>query len=153
MRTGRLAISRGFSAPEPHGEPARFALVPSEPTECPPAPTPGDALATVNARLAALERLAALCEAGALTVDEFLAEKAAVLGHPPSALSGSRAYDAPPISFHPAARARPKGRSLAGRLGWALIPFGLVAGLALSAVSQPDATARAWDEALRMIGA
>ena len=50
-------------------------------------------------------------------------------------------------------RARPKGRSLAGRLGWALIPFGLVAGLALSAVSQPDATARAWDEALRMIGA
>lgn len=160
MRTGRLAISRGFSAPEPHGEPARFALVPAvEQTAPPPEPAPEteptltDALATVNARLAALERLARLCETGALTVDEFLVEKAAILGHRRSDLSGPQASDAPPISFHPVSRARPRGRSLAGRIGWALIPLGLVAGLGLSAFSQPDATARVFDEALRMIGA
>ena len=153
MRTGRLAISRGFSAPEPQGEPARFAPPPL--AEAPPnearraEPTLGEALALVNVRLEALERR----EAGALTADEFLAEKAAILGHGPSNLAGPRAPDAPPIGFRPAHRDAPRGRSLAGRLGWMLIPAGLVAGLGLSAISQPDATARAWDEALRMIGA
>jgi len=157
MRTGRLAISRGFSAPEPHGEPARFAMAPAVEAEPEPSselePTLAGALATVNAHLAALERLTRLCEAGALTADEFLVEKAVILGHGQSNLSGPRAPDAPPISFYPANRARPQGRSLAGRLGWMLIPIGLVVGLGLSAFSQPDATARVWDETLRMIGA
>lgn len=154
MRTGRLAISRGFSAPEPQGEPARFAIVPAV-EEAPPEsePTLADALGAVNARLAALERLTRLCEAGALTADEFLAEKAAILGYARSNLLGPGAHDAQPIGFQPAHRDAPRGRSLAGRLGWMLIPAGLVAGLGLSAISQPDATARAWDEALRMIGA
>ncbi len=156
MRTGRLAISRGFSAPEPQGEPARFAIAPpveAQAAAAEPEPTLGDALATVNARIAALERLTRLREAGALTVDEFLVEKAAILGHRPSDLSGPRAPDAPPISFRPAESSRPKGRSLAGRLGWTLIPLGLVAGLGLSALSQPELTERALDEAMRIIGA
>lgn len=158
MRTGRLAISRGFSAPEPQGEPARFAII--DPVEAPtpfetaPAlePTLGGALATVNARISALERLTRLCEAGALTVDEFLVEKAAILGHHPSDLSAPRASDAPPISFRAAESRRPKSRSLAGRLGWMLIPLGLVAGLGLSALSQPELTERGLDEAMRIIG-
>ena len=117
-----------------------------------PEPTLGDALAAVNARIVALERLTRLCEVGALTVDEFLVEKAAILGHRQSDLSIARAPDAPPISFHPAEPRRPKGRSLAGRLGWTLVPLGLVAGLALTAVSQPDLAARALDEAMRIVG-
>lgn len=153
MRTGRLAISRGFSAPEPQGEPARFEIVESVEAAPPePEPTLGDALATVNARIAALERLTRLCEAGALTVDEFLVEKAAILGYRQSDLSAPRAPDAPPISFHPAEPRRPKGRSLAGRLGWTLIPLGLVAGLGLSAMSQPELAGRALDEAMRIVG-
>jgi len=152
MRMGRLAISRGFPSPDEAGEPACLALVEPTGPSAPRAAT--DAMAAVNARIEVLERLTRLCEAGALTVDEFLAEKAQVLGHPRSNLAGSP-DDAPaaaPISFTPA-HARPKrGRSLLGRLGWFILPIGLVAGLGLTAVTQPELVAQGWQESLRLLG-
>ena len=111
MRMGRLAISRGFASSDGSDEPVRLALVaPAEPPRCRrPPPT---ALAAVHARLEALERLTRLCEAGALTIDEFLVEKAAILGHPRSNLAAPRGEGEPPISFVPAA---PRGRNAASR--------------------------------------
>ncbi len=105
---GRLAISRGFSPSEGPDEPARLALVPPPQPTAPILPADG-ALTVVHARLDALERLTRLCEAGALTIDEFLLEKAAILGHPRTNLAGSLAKDEPsaPISFMPAAPRRP----------------------------------------------
>jgi hypothetical protein len=141
MRMGRLAISRGFPSSETPDEPPPLALVAS--TEPPSPSLPADPLAAVQARLDALERLTRLCEAGALTVDEFLAEKAAILGHPPSNLAAPRAENGLPISFSPAAPRRPvRGRSLLGRLGWTILPLGLIGGAGLTALSQPEATLR-----------
>ncbi len=149
---GRLAISRGFPLSEETDEPLRLAIVaPSEP----PPPVANDALIGIHARLEALERLTRLCEAGALTIDEFLVEKAAILGHPRSNLlvSHEDGQIAAPISFVPAAPRRPaRGRSLLGRLGWTIVPLGLVAGLGLTAISQPDAAAQLWQEGLRLFG-
>ncbi|MGQ0660244.1 hypothetical protein [Sphingosinicella sp.] len=150
MRTGRLAISRGFPSAEGSGEAVQFPIVESAQS---PASQVAGAIAAANARLEALERLTRLCEAGALTIDEFLIEKAAILGYPCSDLVTPREEGEPPISFIPAApRAPPRGRSLLGRLGWTIVPLGLVAGLGLSAFSQPDATALLWQESLRLFG-
>ncbi len=33
-----------------------------------------------------------------------------------------------------------------------ILPFGLIGGLALTVISQPDATAQAWQESLRLFG-
>jgi hypothetical protein len=154
MRMGRLAISRGFASSECADEPVRLAIVaPAEvPLPAPPAIT-ADGLVAVRARLEALERLTRLCGAGALTIDEFLVEKAATLGHPPSSLMAPRGEGAPPISFAPATRRKQKrGKSLLGRLGWTILPLGLIGGLALTAISQPDAAALAWQEGLRLFG-
>ena len=119
MRMGRLAIARGLASSDCSDEPVRLALVaPVEPAPAPQVAT--DALAAVHARLEALERLTRLCEAGALTIDEFLTEKAAILGHPRSALTTPREEGEPPISFVPSApRRTARGKSLLGRLGWA----------------------------------
>lgn len=151
MRMGRLTISRGFSSSEHPDEPVRLTIV--EPVEAPaPSPVADDALAAVNARLGALERLTRLCEAGALTIDEFLVEKAAILGHPRSNLAAPRGDDEAPISFQPARTAPARGRSLLGRLGWFILPIGLAAGVGLTAITQPDAAAQIWQEGLRLLG-
>ena len=151
MRMGRLAISRGFPLSEESGEPVRLAIVAS--SEPPSPPVASDALTDVHARLEALERLTRLCEAGALTIDEFLVEKAAILGHPRSNLMMDREEGAPPISFVPGVPRGPaSGRSLLGRLGWAILPLGLIAGIGLTAISQPDVAAQIWQEGLRLFG-
>lgn len=147
MRMGRLAIARGFPLPDASDEPVPLALV------APVVPPAADPLAAVHARIDALERLTRLCEAGALTVDEFLIEKAAILGQPPSNLGVPRPAGEPPISFVPAApRPAKRGKSLLGRLGWTVVPLGLLAGLGLTAISQPDATAQIWQEGVRLFG-
>lgn len=148
MRMGRLSIARGFPSSDPSEEPVRLALVPAaEPPLSQQMVT--DGLAAVHARLDALERLTRLCEAGALTIDEFLVEKAVILGHSRSALQEPRAEGEPPISFAPA---RPRGRSLLGRLGWTILPLGLAGGLGLAALTQPEAAAQIWQEGLRLFG-
>lgn len=151
MRIGRLAISRGFPSAELSDEPMPLALVAQvEPATLPP--PAADPLAAVYARLDALERLTRLCEAGALTIDEFLAEKAAILGHPPSNLMTPRA-EGGPVSFTPAGARKPaRGKSLLGRLGWTILPLGLIGGLGLTALSQPEATTQIWQEGLRLLG-
>lgn len=148
MRTGRLSIARGFPAPDFPEEPVRLALV-SAAAAASSAPILTDALVAVHARLDALERLTRLCEAGALTIEEFLAEKAAILGHPRSALLEPRAEGEPPISFAPAG---PRGRSLLSRLGWTILPLGLVGGLVLAALTQPEMATQIWQEGLRLFG-
>jgi hypothetical protein len=152
MRMGRLAISRGFPSSEVPDEPALLALV--APVEPPASLQPDpDPLAAVHARLDALERLTRLCEAGALTIDEFLVEKAAILGHLPSKLATPCPEGEPPISFvRSTPRAPKRGKSLLGRLGWAILPLGLISGLGLTALSQPEASMRLWEEGLRIFG-
>lgn len=149
MRMGRLAIARGFAPSDGSDGPVRLALVgPVEPSPAPQMAT--DALAAVNARLEALERLTRLCEAGALTIDEFLTEKAAIL--PRSNLATPRGEGEPPISFIPAPRRPKRDNSLLGRLGWTVLPLGLIGGLGLTVLSQPDATGQIWREGLRLFG-
>jgi hypothetical protein len=154
MRMGRLAISRGFAEAESSDEAVHLAIVPAvEPQVEPSGSVTNYSLAAVQERLDALERLTRLCESGALTIDEFLVEKAAILGHPRSNLAGpADGSTAAPISFKPAKRRPPQGRSLLGRLGWFILPIGLMAGIGLTAVTQPDAAAQYWQEGLRLFG-
>ena len=57
------------------------------------------------------------------------------------------------VSFVPAAARKPaRGKSLLGRLGWTILPLGLIGGVALTAISQPDEAWRLWEEALRILG-
>jgi hypothetical protein len=151
MPIGRPAISRGFPSSEHSEEPVRLEIVEPAAASSPP-PIVGESLAAVNARIEALERLTRLCEAGALTVDEFMAEKALILGHPQSNLAGSEDRSSGPITFHPATAEAAPRRSLLGRLGWFILPLGLAGGLGLAALTQPDAAARIWQEALRLFG-
>ncbi|HYD12202.1 MAG TPA: SHOCT domain-containing protein [Allosphingosinicella sp.] len=130
MRTGRLSISRGHpqvatdEAPPPH-----LALVPpvAEHVPAPPAN-----LEAVSERLTALERLVRLYEQGALTIEEFAAEKAQILGEPPVT----------PVHFVPA-RTRQRRPSLLGRmLSWPFLLLCLAAGIGLTYATQPEATNR-----------
>ena len=137
MRTGRLNISRGHpevgteETPPPH-----LALVPqvaefahlSEPARAPD-------LDTVEARLTALERLVRLYEQGALSIEEFAAEKLLILGEQPKVM---------PVHFVPAEpRGRPRGPSLLGRmLSWQFLLLCLLAGIGLTYATQPEATNR-----------
>jgi hypothetical protein len=141
MRTGRLSISRGHrqgateDIPPPH-----LALVPPAAGPAPvSAPDPEPALSpdlqAVNERLAALERLVRLYELGALSVEEFAAEKSLILGDTPRVT---------PVHFVPAEprRAR-RGPSLLGRmLSWQFMLLCLAAGIGLSFATQPEATTR-----------
>ena len=97
MRTGRLSISRGHP-PQAAEEtpPPQLALVPPV-----AAPAPAGNFDAVNERLSALERLVRLYEQGALTIEEFAAEKLLSLGEPPVT----------PVHFVPA-RPRARRRSL-----------------------------------------
>lgn len=109
MHARKLIISRGREAPEPYR----------------PGATADPRL--VHHRLLALERLNRLREKGALSADEYAAEKALVLRVP----ADVRAFEA---------MARPPGHpSLFGRLfNMRLIAAGAAAGLALSAFTAPQ---------------
>ena len=152
MRTGKLSISRGYQLDRPEPPAPRLALVPriAEPANAEPEPSPGwPEYQAVKERLAAIERLARLHKQGALTDDEFAAEKAALLSRPPD-----RAVATAPISSMLVAEARPvRGPTLFGRIfGWKVLPAGIVAGLAFSYVSQPRETVDFFNETLRLIG-
>ncbi len=136
MRTGRLSISRGHrQAATEDTPPPHLALVPPAAGPAPvPAPEPAADLGAVNERLTALERLVRLYEQGALSVEEFAAEKMLILGElPPVA----------PVHFVPAAPRRRHGPSLLGRmLSWPFLLLCLAAGIGLSFATQPEATSR-----------
>ena len=157
MRTGRLSISRGHQLQgEPVAFPPQLTLVPqpaepraapvSVPLQAPPA-SPDYQL--VHDRLSALERLTRLFELGALSAEEFAAEKALVLSLPADELLLNQPA---PVGFMPAApRAGARGPSLLGRLfGWKLLLFGLVAGLGLSWAAQPHQTQHMLDQIVRL---
>src|SRR5690349_16333229 len=112
MRTGRLSISRGHQLQgEPAAFPPQLALVP-QPAEPAPAPmnVPPQAppaspdYQLVHDRLTALERLTCLFELGALSAEEFAAEKALVLALPADELVLRQPA---PVGFVPAAPRRP----------------------------------------------
>lgn len=140
MRTGRLSISRGHRQGEEEQEPlALLSLVPPAaepaPVAVPASPTDLD---RVNARLAALERLVRLYEQGALSIEEFAAEKALILGAPPRV---------GPVHFVPAAPRQRRSPSLLGRmLRWPFLLLCLAAGIGLSFATQPEATSRLFSQ-------
>lgn len=137
MRTGKLAISRGHPSPEP----PHLVLVPEE-------AAPRHDL--VDHRLTSLERLTRLYEQGVLTADEFIEEKALILGR----RAAGHVEGAPPVHFVPAApRAPQRGPSLLGRmLGWRFLLLSLVVGIAFSFAIQPDTTTRFFTQLLRALG-
>jgi len=164
MRTGRLSISRGHqiegvaeaSAPrlklvQSPAEPAPAQV--SAPAEAPPV-SPDYHL--VHDRLTVLERLTRLRKSGALSAEEFAAEKARILALPADELLLN---EPAPVHFVPATpRGGPQqGPSLLGRLLQRrfilFIMFSLGAGLAFSYAAQPNATLRFIDQSLRIVGA
>ena len=147
MRTGKLAISRGHQL----AEPPHLSLVPAAP-EAAPLPAPSAPASPdyhlVHDRLTALERLARLHEQGALSAEEFQAEKLLILGLPADEYV---LREAAPVHFVPAAPRQPqRGPSLVGRmLHWKFLLFSLVAGLGFSYLSQPEATTRFFEQIAR----
>jgi hypothetical protein len=134
MRTGRLSISRGhqLAGASDGPVPPQLTLVPAQPA---PEPVSPDYHA-VHDRLTSLERLTRLFELGAMSAEEFAAEKA-------------------PVHFVPAApqRIRSRGPSLVGRmLNWKFLVFSLIVGLGLSFAAQPNETQRFLDQMLRLAG-
>jgi hypothetical protein len=150
MRTGRLSISRGHQLPgTPDGPaPPQLKLVP-QPTE--PAPPASPDYQVVHDRLTSLERLTRLFELGALSAEEFAAEKALILALPADELV---LYEPAPVHFVPAAPRRPqRGPSLIGRmLNWKLLLFSLAVGVGFSFATQPNETQRFFDQLLRFAG-
>lgn len=154
MRTGRLAISRGHQL----SEPPHLSLVPEADVPVAPAPIPDFAPPAspdyhlVHDRLTALERLTRLFEQGALSAQEFAAEKVLILGLPADELV---LRDAAPVHFVPAEPRRPqRGPSLLGRmLSFKFMAVSLIAGLGFSYGTQPDETMRFFDQLLRYFGA
>lgn len=127
MQARRLTISRGTAG---GGTGPRLVREPAAPPPAPrpQPPEPAADLHLVHHRLVALERLAALHEKGALSAEEFAAEKALVMRVP-----------ADELLLSPEAALPPRGPSLLGRLlRPKLIAAGIVAGLALSAWTQPQ---------------
>ena len=146
MGEGRLSISRGRErdeapAPDPvrrlsivaRGDPSRLGRARVSPLYRP-----------VNDRLAAIERLACLHRQGALSDEEFVAEKVALLRHDPEEL----VLNEPLLVHEP-----PEGASLLeGLFGWRLIPIGVFAGLVLSYLSQPRETVHFFGDVLSLFG-
>lgn len=126
MQARKLTISRGTAS---GGAAPRLVRAPSAPPpRRPEPPEPAADLHLVHHRLVALERLAALHEKGALSDEEFAAEKALVMRVP-----------ADELVLAPETALPPRGPSLLGRLfDPKLIAAGIVAGLALSAYTQPQ---------------
>ena len=154
MPTGKLTISRGYQLDQPDPPAPRLSLVPRAAEPPSPEPEPGRPpgwpdYQAVKERLASIERLARLHKQGALTDDEFAAEKAALL----SRRSDPRLTTAP-IACAPTPEVRPvRGPTLLGRIfGWKVLPVGIVAGLAFSYASQPRETLDFFKETLRLVG-
>jgi len=151
MRTGRLSISRGHqlqSAPEEPAPPP-LKLVPAQPA---PEPVSPDYHA-VHDRLTSLERLARLFELGALTAEEFAAEKALILALPAEELVLREPAQVHFVPAAPRQRIRTRGPSLIGRmLNWKFLLFSLFVGLGFSFAAQPDETRRFFDQVLRLFG-
>jgi hypothetical protein len=120
----------------------------SVPPQAPPA-SPEHHL--VHDRLTALERLTRLFERGALSPDEFAAEKALILALPVDELV---LRTAAPVGFVPAApRRAARGPSLLGRIfGWKFLLFSLLVGLAFSWAAQPNQMARLFGQTARLFG-
>lgn len=159
MRTGRLSISRGHQLQgEPVAIPPQLRLVP-QPAESRPAsvsmleaaPPASADYQLVHDRLTSLERLTRLFELGALSAEEFAAEKAMVLSLPADELM---LCTPAPVGFVPARPRHSQGPSLIGRmLGWKFILFSLAAGLGLSFATQPRETQQLFEQTLRLFGA
>jgi hypothetical protein len=99
-----------------------------------PAQPPPTDIQIANERMTALERLVRLYEQGALSVEEFAAEKLLILGELPCVA---------PVHFVPAAPRRRRGPSLIGRmLSWQFLLLCLAAGIGFSFATQPEATTR-----------
>lgn len=138
MQGRRLIISRGL-APVPDSAAKPLAPRPPRPAE---AFEPASDFCLVHHRLAALERLSLLRDKGALSAEEFAAEKALVLRLP-----------ADELMFAPEGMVPPRGPSLLGRLfSWKLLAAGAAAGLCLSAFTAPRDLMAMADQAARMIG-
>lgn len=139
MQAGKLMISRGMpgaaEAIPIRREPVREAPPPAAPRAASaeaaiPAvrELPAPDFHLLHYRLAALERLSALRDKGALTFEEFAAEKALVLRLPAEELLLGAESILPP-----------RGPSLLGRLfGWKLLLLGGLAGLGFVAVTAPQ---------------
>src|SRR5215207_9215469 len=122
MHTGKPSISRGRGLSGPDRAGPRLSIVARAPAA--PEPSISPEYQAVHDRLSSLERLARLREQGALTDEEFAAEKAAILGPAPDELI----LNEPLLAPEP-----PRPPTLLGRLfGWRIIPVGILAGLALS---------------------
>jgi hypothetical protein len=150
MRTGRLSISRGHQLQEtlePSAAPP-LKLVPPPVEQAPPA---SPDYHVVHDRLTSLERLTRLFELGALSAGEFAAEKALILALPADELV---LRDAAPVHFVPAAPRQPRrGPSLIGRmLNWKFLLFSLVVGVGFSFATQPNETARLFDQTVHLFG-
>lgn len=144
MRTGKLAISRGHQQAEPPHlslvQPAPEAVFDPEPA-APASPN----YHLVHDRLTSIERLVRLFQQGALSAEEFQAEKLLILGLPADEYL---LRDSAPVHFVPAARRMPqRGPSLVGRmLSWKFLLFSLVAGLGFSYAAQPESTIRFFEQ-------
>ena len=133
-------ISRGVPAAEQAVPLARRP----EPLPLPAVPRqdgPASDIHLVDYRLAALERLSRLRDKGALSLEEFAAEKALILALP-----------AGELELVPEQMIRPRGPSLLGRLfGWRMIAAGIGAGLIFSYVTAPQDLLGLVDRASRFL--
>ena len=103
----------------------------------------------LDERLSALERLARLFEHGALSAEEFAAEKALILAYPVDELL---LLDKAPVGFVPAEPRAPRpGPSLVGRmLSARFLLLCIVCGLGFSVAVQPHETGRLFEQALHL---
>jgi hypothetical protein len=144
MQGARLMISRGIpdaaEAVPIRREPERpmpHAVPDAAPYRHEAADLPAPDFHLLHYRLAALERLSALRDKGALSAEEFQAEKALVLRLPAEELVLDSSCELPP-----------RGPSLLGRLfGWKLLIAGLAAGFGFVAFTAPQDLAHLADRA------
>lgn len=146
MQAGRLIISKGSGAPgegsqAPRAEP-RSASPVQPPAAAAPSAGPAPDFNLVHHRLAALERLSLLRDKGALSAEEFAAEKALVLRLP-----------AEELWLAPEAAIPTRGPSLLGRLfSLKMLVAGAAAGVCLSAITAPQDLLSLIDRAAVLIG-
>lgn len=132
----RGVAAGGASAPVRRDPEPQIVALHSQPAG--PAPD----INMVHYRLAALERLSLLRDKGALSQDEFAAEKALVLRLP-----------AEELMLEPEAAARPRGPSLLGRLfSLKLLAAGAAAGICVTAFTAPGELSTLVDQAVRLAG-
>jgi hypothetical protein len=144
MQGGKLMISRGVPAVEqavPLGRrPEPSVQAPLQPVSS-RQDIPASDIHLVDYRLAALERLSRLRDKGALSLEEFAAEKALVLALPTGEME-----------LAPEQIIRPRGPSLLSRLfGWRMLAMGAAAGLIFSYVTAPQDLLGLVDRASRLL--